>query len=179
MPLIVETGVGVPDADSWVSMADSNAYATKVGNTAWVDGDAELKEPALRRAAQYIIAVYGNRFPGKRTQAPELQSLPWPRSNVADDDGYLIADDLVPTNLKWAQIEAAFLELARAGTLQPTATSRLQKSVTVGPLSVTYEDSVGNKYGPTGQPLFSIIDGLMQPLLDLNKTSSVAFLKRA
>lgn len=179
MALVVETGAGIPNADSWGSLPESNAYAGKVGNSAWVDGDDEAKEPAMRRGAQYLIAVYGRRFPGKRTNAPEDQSLPWPRSDVVDDDGYPVADDAIPANLKAAQFEAAFIDYNSPGALQPVSASRTQKSVSVGPISVTYEDSVGNSTGPGGQPLFSIVDGLMQPLLDVNKTGKVQFLLRA
>lgn len=179
MALTVETGIGVPNADSWATMAEANDRATKYGNSLWVDGEVDVKEPAMRRGADYLIAVYGTRFPGKKTNPPDEQNLPWPRANVVDDDGNDVPDDLIPANLKAAQIEAAFLDFNNPGALQPTSASRVQKSVSVGPISVTYEDSVGNSTGPGGQPLFSIIDGLMVPLLDANKTGKVQFLLRA
>lgn len=179
MTLIVETGAGIANADSWVTMQFADQYAGRVGNALWVDGDAELKEPALRRGVRYLDAVYSPRYAGQRANSPLEQSLTWPRKNVVDDDGYDVAVDLVPNNLMMAQVEAAFLEFAIPGSTQPTASARLQKSVTVGPLSVTYEDSQGNKFGPGGQPLFSVIDGLMAPLLDRAKTGGVAFLLRA
>lgn len=178
MALIVETGAGIPNADSWATMQFADQYAGRVGNALWVDGDAELKEPAMRRGATYLIGVYGQRFPGQRANPPADQSLPWPRKNVVDDDGYEVPVDLVPNNLMMAQVEAAFLEFARPGSTTPTAGARIQKSVTVGPLSVTYEDSKG-QLGPGAQPVFSVIDGLMAPLLDRSKETGVAFLQRA
>jgi hypothetical protein len=120
MAIVVEDGTGVPTADSWVSIQQADTYATAMGNTAWVDGDQELKEQALRRGARFIIAVYALQFPGKRTYSID-QSLPWPRSGVVDLEGNDMASDFIPPELQKAQIEAAFREFDSPGSLIPVS----------------------------------------------------------
>lgn len=178
MALIVEDGTGIINADTWASMAEANSYATKVGNTAWVDGDNEFKEPAMRRGLRYLDAVYGSRYAGLRTYGPTEQALSWPRKAVVWDDGYLLPQNEIPVELKRAQIEAAFLEFAAPNSTMPSAATQSQSSVTVGPISVTYREGA-SRVSLIGTPLYSTIDGLMIPLLDQAKAGSVAFLKRA
>jgi hypothetical protein len=184
MALVVEDGTGVAGAQSWVSVADSITYAKGVGNTAWQDADNELREQALRRAVRYLDAAYGSRYAGWRTYAD--QPMSWPRSGVVYDDGYELLPDVIPMELQCAQIEAAFIEFTKPDSSVGGGASggaRLQKQVTVGPISVTYEDSpagaASKTVGAAGIPVYGAVDGYMQPLLDNQKTGGVAFLQRA
>lgn len=178
MALVVEDGTGVLNADSWVTMAEAATYANRMGNTAFAEADAEVVEPALRRAVLYLDAVYGSRYAGLPTQDPTEQSLSWPRKGVVLDTGYAWPDDEIPVNLKRAQVEAAMLEWATPGSLMPTTTPLGKKSVQVGPIAVTYADPP--KAGTVGKPpVFSTIEGLMLPFLDANKSGDLAFLLRA
>lgn len=180
MALVVETGAGVANADTWASLAYAKQYATRVGNTAFVDADTEFLEPALRKAVRYLDAVYGDRYAGVRTNPRSEQSLSWPRAGFVWDDGEELADNVIPQNLIDAQVEAAMLEWASPGALQPSAGApRGKKAVQVGPISVTYDDAASSASSPGKAPLFSTIDGLMVPLLDVNKASNVQFLLRA
>lgn len=74
MALIVESGAGLPDADSYVSVADCANYATKHGLNFTADETA--KEARLRRATQYIDAQYV--FKGE--EQTDTQALAWPRT---------------------------------------------------------------------------------------------------
>lgn len=181
MPLVVEDGSGLANADSWASIAVSDAYANGVGNLTWIDGDQEFKEQALRRSANYIMAVYEKKMAGKRTQGID-QSLAYPRTGVVLNDGTVLEDDYIPRILINAQIEGAFREFTAPGSLIPDVTSaaRVQKSVAVGPIRVEYQDlkqpsSAGG--GTSGN--FPLIDAMLAPLLDDQKTGNVAFLLRA
>lgn len=190
MTLLVETGAGVPGGDSWVTVAEAKTYAAQMGYTAFVDGDDEVIEPALRRGVAYLDAVYGNRYAGWPTFAdPIEQTMSWPRDGVILNSGYELPADEIPSNLKRAQIEAAVVEWSNLsaggnGALQPSGgAGRGKKAVTIGPISVTYDDvssSSGSGAGSyNGMPIIPIVDGLMLPLLDDSLSGGVAFLLRA
>lgn len=192
MALVKEDGSGVANADTWAAISDADAYATRMNYIAWVDGEQEQKEAALRRGVFYLDAVYGSRYAGVKANPFAEQSLSWPRSYVVDDDGYPVDDDAIPVNLIYAQIESAFIEFGTPGKLMPgggassssSSGARLQKAVTVGPIHVEYEDSgkstVGGGTGTEGiYTTYATVDGLMQPLLDDQKAGGYAYLRRA
>ena len=193
MPLTVEDGTGVPGADTWVTVTDAKTYAAQMGYTAFADGEDELVEPALRRAVAYLDAVYGTRYAGWPTSAdPAEQTMSWPRTGVIMDSGYELLPDVIPANLMRAQTEAAVVEFAGlssggGSTLQPSGgggAARGKKSVSVGPISVTYDDppagSSGSAGSYNGMPIIPSVDGWMQPLLDdMKGNTGVAFLLRA
>lgn len=81
MALIVEDGTGLANADSYVSVADADIYASAMGHFAWTDVavTVEQKEVALRRATQYIDAEYT--FRGSVLD-PD-QALEWPREEYS------------------------------------------------------------------------------------------------
>ena len=60
--------------DSLVSLEDANAYCTAMGLAAWTGNDL-VKEAALRRATQYLLAHY-------RIKAEYLDPV---HKSVADD----------------------------------------------------------------------------------------------
>ncbi len=155
---------GASDADSYASLAEANAYFTARGITAWTGTDA-AKENALRRALSYLENQYRDRWIG--TRSTQAQSLAWPRRDGArgwgypllDLDGFDIAVDAVPTQIKHAQIEAALLVLSGV-TLEPQLVRGgmvKSESKQVGPLgkSVTYMD------GAPSIDRYTVIDGLL------------------
>lgn len=75
MSLIVEDGTGLEDAESYVSVADADAYHSAFGNTDWAALTTPLKEQALRKATQYLDARYT--FRGDKTNI--VQALSFPR----------------------------------------------------------------------------------------------------
>jgi len=87
MTLIVEDGTGKADAESYCSVSFADAYLTKrgVSSTAWGDLDTvDEKEPALRRAATYMVERYRTDWQGYR--ATPTQALDWPRYQVEKRD---------------------------------------------------------------------------------------------
>ena len=56
MSLSVETGDGSANSESYISVADADAYHEARGNTAWEDisGDT-IKEQLLRKAADFMV----------------------------------------------------------------------------------------------------------------------------
>src|SRR5688572_6043385 len=94
MPLVVEDGTGLANADSYVSLAQADAYHITLGNTGWA-GTNELKEQALRRATRYIDFFYYDRWSGVRLNGRD-QALQWPRIDAVDIDNEEILEDEVP-----------------------------------------------------------------------------------
>jgi hypothetical protein len=149
------TTAGASDADSYVALADADAYFSARGVTTWTGADAD-KENALRKATSYLDNAYRDRWVGVRTNYE--QALAWPRCNaetirtfngftiaLIDSDGFEILPTDVPLQIQRATFEAALLALT--GTdLQPAL---LQKNIGiksigkgVGPLrkDITYRD---------------------------------------
>lgn len=146
MALIAEDGSGLPDAESYVSVADATAYCAAMGHSDWI-GDVSfepLNEVALRQATAYIDSRY--RFKGERLNAD--QALEWPRAGES-----------------WPQrrIVHACCELAvRAlnGPLyQDVQPEGSIKRDTIGPLATEYFD-VRNG----GQVRYAFIDDMLAPL---------------
>lgn len=126
MALIVETGAGLPDAESYISVAYANTYHANRGNTNWADISTAEAEQALRRATDYLVQVYRTKWDGVRYSS--TQSLDWPRSFVENKDqsfgnlypiiGYFYyPSDFIPQELKNACAEMAFK--AASGELAP------------------------------------------------------------
>jgi hypothetical protein len=172
MALIVEDGTGKDDAESYVSVAETDAYHTARGNTTWT-GDASAKEAALRRATQFIDTTYRRRWPGSRVNG-RAQSLDWPRTDVVDGGGNDVDDASIPPEIWQATAEAALRELISPGSLTPdvVAGQRVVQK-TVGPITVRYADD-GKNVGP----VLTIVDGILEPIL-LRKGANVTFFKRA
>jgi hypothetical protein len=166
MPLIVENGTGMANADSYVSLADANAYATSRGLTFPIAGaDATLAEQALRRATVWLDAAYRGRFSGYRKNR-RAQALEWPRTGALDAlcPPNPIDPDAVPIEIVQATIEAAVREKAAPGSLSP--------DVTPGKIisEVAVEVAVSVKYATPGgvqdqRPVSTVIDGILSPLL--------------
>lgn len=154
MALTVETGAGLTNADSYISVADADAYHAARGNTDWDALDStDDKEPALRRATDFLTAEYRNRWQGARMTA--TQALDWPRSGVYVD-GYLLDDDALPTDIANACAELALR--SSANDLSPDV-ERLQESVKVGPIEVKYAA------GSSAATLFRAVQNRLAPYL--------------
>lgn len=91
---IVEDGSVVSGANSYLSVADADAYHSDRGNAAWTGTNA-VKQSALIRATDYIEQKYAERWQGCR--ADEDQDLSWPRAGISGID-----DDFIPKELKQA-----------------------------------------------------------------------------
>ena len=81
MALIVENGEGLANAESYISVSDASTYHTNRGNAAWgsIASDT-IREQLLRKATEYMMAVYRLRWAGYRYNS--TQALDWPRLYV-------------------------------------------------------------------------------------------------
>ena len=102
MALVVESGVGLADADSFISLEGARAFAAKYGITLPVDDTAA--EVALRQGCQYV-ELQQKCFSGSRLTT--TQALSWPRTGAANVYGVEYADGEMPAQLGYAQVYAA------------------------------------------------------------------------
>ncbi|TYQ19914.1 UNVERIFIED_ORG: hypothetical protein JN05_01282 [Zoogloea ramigera] len=136
MPLIIETGAGLPDADSYASVAEADRQLAALGVTYWAPLDESDKEVALRNATRFMRTNYRLRWAGQRVH--QTQALDWPRYDVCVD-GWPVRSDVVPTEVVSACIDLA----ARAGRgeqLMPDLDtgSNVVKRDKTGPLETEY-----------------------------------------
>lgn len=104
MALVVEDGTGLPNAESYVSVADCKAYLDLRGKTAWGLLAETAQEASLRNATDYLDAKYGPRISGYRLTAE--QALMFPREGIQIDGVWLDPAPL-PKELIRACCEAA------------------------------------------------------------------------
>ena len=118
MALVIETGDGVPNANSYVSIVFATAYLTqrnRLTENGYDTATEAVKEGALVSATEYIDTRWGTRFKGRRykkfsTKDTEdsdeySQSLEFPRVGLSDRNGRVIEG--VPVRLCFATVEYA------------------------------------------------------------------------
>jgi hypothetical protein len=167
--LVVENGTGLAGANSYVSVADFEAYLDARA-TALPSGD---EDGALIRATQFIDGEYRLRFPGTRLNG-RAQALEWPRKDAVDQFGDDIDDDEVPIEIKNATCEAAVRELADPGSLSPDMERGGKiKELQAGSVDITYTD------GAPAETIFSIIDKALSGIIGKRSNTSSSFFLRA
>jgi hypothetical protein len=97
--LIIESGEGLPDSDSFATAAELVTYAANYGAT--IPADEPAQESLLRRAA---LAMDGYNWKGSRTNGD--QALSWPRRDVTIDERTLPSDS-TPVRIKSGQMALA------------------------------------------------------------------------
>ena len=105
MPLVIEDGSGLSNAESYVSVADADTYVTayKGANTLWDAATEGAKEVAARQSTQYVDGT--SNWKGEIESS--TQALDWPRNYVYDEIGTAI--DGLPVNVANATAEGMFL----------------------------------------------------------------------
>lgn len=155
MSLVVEDGTGIADAESYCTVAYADTYHSNLGNTAWAAlSDAE-KEQALRKATDYMVQVYGERWKGIRSY-PLTQRLDWPRGwAVVDLVG--VGFDSVPDDVQRACASLALR--ASSATLAPDVKQQKESISVAGAVTVKFK---------TGAPPYTVyreIDNLLAKYL--------------
>jgi hypothetical protein len=146
MSLVTEDGSVVAGAESYITVAYSLTYHANRGNTTWSTITTAQQEQALRRATDYMVQMYRNRWIGYRFN--NTQKLDWPRLYVPYPDyiavyGMLpayIPDNVVPEEVKNACCELALK--AAAGELLSDADQVVIREK-IGPIETEYD-----KYSP-------------------------------
>lgn len=103
MAFIVETGTGIVDANSYISVEGADDYFVGIGNQpTWFEKATIDRERALMSGTQFVDNQY--RFIG--TKSSQEQGLQWPRTDAIDKNGFELTEE-VPKNIKYATCEAA------------------------------------------------------------------------
>ena len=139
MPLIIETGAIVADANSYATVAELRAYADQ-RHEVLPQSNVEC-EKALLGAMTWLSKQFSTRFIGRRVSAQ--QALDWPRMNAALSNGQVLPSELIPRQIFYGQLAAAVrIAQGLAATADRGATTDRQvKSESVGPISITYENT--------------------------------------
>lgn len=159
MALIIEDGTGKPDASSYVTASQARAYALSRG-TELSDDDAQV-EQLLVRAMDYLEAQR-TKYQGVKTY-PGLQALQWPRSGVILDCSYPLPDNIIPVELKNAQMQLA-LESFNGLVLLPSSDGRVVKREKVDVIETEYMTGQDLGSGAVMGPSFPAVDALLDPL---------------
>lgn len=146
------------------TLAAAAAYNSSLNRADWADLSAQEQQAALVTASLYLDAVYGARYPGRRTNgASQLQG--WPRTGAVTIDGHEIAADSVPLAVETATYEAAYrLQSAESPIIRDIDPLSVVKSETVGPVSVSYAVDAAT-VANLGQVRFAFVDALMSGVL--------------
>lgn len=158
--LTTETGAGLPNADTYASVAQADARCAALGGTDWALRTDADKEVALRNATQFMLANYRQRWTGRRVY--QTQALDWPRWNVVVD-GFPVLSSVVPVEVVNACIDLA--ARAASGTELMPDLERAIKQDTVGPITTIYED------GSPERPRYTAVDHALAPYLRGSGTS--------
>lgn len=153
--LITETGAGLADAESLCSVEEADRYHLARGNDATWNGLAiGIKEQRLRKATDFMRAVYRARWAGSRVS--QAQALDWPRTGVVVD-GFTIASNAVPADVVKACAELALRASAELLADADTASSVVKKEV-IGPIETEF-------FEPQVDPVarFVGVDALLAP----------------
>jgi hypothetical protein len=102
--MIVETGQGLSNANSYVPLDFANEYYRERNFTEWFTLGIETQEAALIEATMYIDSNYQVNV-GEATNSD--QSLQFPRTGVCNVNGRVYESNEIPTQLKWAVLEVA------------------------------------------------------------------------
>lgn len=136
LTLVVETGAGLTNSNSYATAAEGNTYHdSHLYASKWTSVSTGDKEKALVMATR----VLDDNVDWRGNKSNENQALRWPRDSAYDQDNYLILNNTLPTNLKDATIEMARLLLTEDRTLEPD--SKGIKSVKAGEVNVEFDKS--------------------------------------
>lgn len=164
MPLIVEDGTGLENANSYVDIAEAQTIADSRGIS--LNTDETLLSQELLQAADRLN-TYERQFSGARLDVD--QGLSYPRT-----DSYRLGSkypsDRIPKELKLAQVTMAGI-LNAGGELWSVDYAGVKREK-IGPLEMEYADNAADS---VGNPELPQIDAILQPLLSFSGMSPFNF----
>jgi len=140
MVFIVETGVGVENANAYCSVEFADGYnSTQIDGQDW--GDIDLPDKQIRLVTASQILDNGFDFYGRRLT--RIQGLEFPRWGLRDRDGYMLPTAPLPRFVKCATAELARVLGQRAdaggsatGPAASSSSGAVEK-IQVGPIALT------------------------------------------
>jgi hypothetical protein len=149
--LIIETGLGVPNANSYTSAAEATTYLQNYESNifdSWPT-DTAAQEAALLTGCQAVEYQFRDRYLSSR-RIPVANELCWPRFPFYDRNGVLILDRTIPIYLKQAQACFALYYIMGMDLYpqQPKESALTSESLKIGDLSTSVGYSRGTNYDP-------------------------------
>lgn len=164
MALIIETGSGLSNATSYITVAEARSYALARGVT--LSADDATVEIQILKAMDYIESL-GESFVGYRkwptvtgTYEHE-QALSWPRESVYIDRYYMNSEK-IPPQLKNAVCQLC-IEQQNGVDIMPNSTGNVIIKEVVGPLETEYSEATSNSSSPA--PNLRQVMAILRPLL--------------
>lgn len=168
MAIVVEDGSGLVNAESFSSIADVTDYLERRNReTAWLALSEAEQEAKLRDTTDYLVNKYRGQWRGWIVST--LQSLPFPRLEVVDEEGRTLTG--VPDILIACQCELINLAMSDpfVDVVTASAIKRERDKLDVLESEVEY---VGGK---STRPKYVKVHEMIKPLL---KTGSGSRLVR-
>jgi hypothetical protein len=136
--LVLVSTAGAPNANSYASVADGDAYHEgRLFSTVWTAAVNGTKEAALVWATRVI----DTRYTWAGYAASITQALGWPRSEVWDRHRKAYLDTtVVPDEIKWATAELARLLISSDRAAETDVERQGITDLTAGPVSLSFRD---------------------------------------
>lgn len=169
MTLIVEDGTGTLAAESYASVTYADTYHNNRGNIDWETLETFQKEAALRKATDYLVQVYRQKWKGYKVLT--TQYLDWPRklvylnSETVDSSTTALDYTVIPREIKNACVELALKSIT--DTLLLIDTEQQVVKETIGPLSTEYQP-YANKYKQ-----YTAIQAIIAPFLKSGSNKAI------
>lgn len=143
----LDATLGGSESNSYVTLAEAEAYAANRPNSAWHSGTDDEKNESLIAATFWLetLEYKGDRCSPSTDDANLPQSLKWPRSGVTCD-GIVASCSFIPKQIKNTQIELAMQYIANSslfpnlgsGGTAPTGTYVKRQKLDV--LEIEYDE---------------------------------------
>lgn len=139
MACTIQATAGHVSANSYATIAEGDTYfQSHLYYTNWENVGDDEKCRALQTATRMLDYW----FEWQGVAASSSQALLWPRDGVMGRNGYELASDTIPTEIKEATFELALMLLgSNQEADSPTETQGL-KSLTAGPVSMTFASAI-------------------------------------
>lgn len=132
---VVEDGSGLANATSYVSVAEADDLAgLNIHNSAdWLALSLSTKQSLL----SYVSRVLDSRTMWDGTQVSSTQALAWPRSDVTDKYGNVLASNAIPLAVRWAVVELAKHTMAE-DLLAKVGPDQIVREIKIDSISVAF-----------------------------------------
>lgn len=137
MPLVIEDGSIVANANTYIDVAYLQTYASDRGKV--ISSDNDVLEASIIKANDYLES---KRDSFKGYKVSETQSLQFPRYNVYVDN-ILLSYESIPDILKKAQAELAIEAQSGENLLPTTKANSFIKKEAIGPIETQYSENLG------------------------------------
>ncbi len=162
MALVIEDGSGKINSQSYVSLADVNAYADLYGLS-----HSHVTESVIMRAMRYLEGNYFERWIGvKKT---ETQALSWPRAWATRKDGYTQGESVIPVEVKNAVCALAIRATPNVNLSPDLVRGDFAVEEEIGPIRVKYANNA------PAITVFRDVELMLRPVLSMSGVNGRIF----